>query len=84
MPNMKQTISNRNKSTIRKINPQEPTQSGCNCRKDKTCPLDGKCPTPGIIYHAIVTTQDNQQEDSYIGLTENTFKTVIQDVLKIT
>jgi hypothetical protein len=75
MPNIKQIISNHNKSTMKRINPQEPPQTTCNCRKGKACPLDGKCLTSGIIYQATVTRQDNQKEESYIGLTGNTFKT---------
>ena len=74
MPNMKSVISSQNKSINKKIE-ETPTEENCNCRKGKTCPLDGKCQTSGIIYQAIVTREDNRKEETYIGLTENTFKT---------
>ena len=47
----------------------------CNCRKNKTCPLDGQCQTKSIIHQATVTRHDNNKEETYVGLTENTFKT---------
>ena len=71
---MKQIISNHNKALCKKNDSQEPTKS-CNCRQNKTCSLDGKCLTTGIIYQATVTREDNGKEDTYIGLTDNTFKT---------
>ena len=46
----------------------------CNCR-GKICPLDGKCLTSSIIYQATVTRQDNDKSETYIGLTDNSFKT---------
>ena len=46
----------------------------CNCQKNKTCPLDGQCQTKSIIYQATVTRHDNNKEETYVGLTENTFK----------
>ena len=78
MPNMKQIISTHNKSVIRKNKAHELTQDtkdNCNCRKDRICPLDGKCLTSGLIYLATVTRQDNPKDETYVGLTDNTFKT---------
>ena len=46
----------------------------CNCRQKNTCPLDGNCLQSSVIYQAIVTRRDNTTE-TYIGLTENDFKT---------
>ena len=74
MPNIKQIISNHNKSITKKNKPQEPTQPSCNCRRNTVCPLDGKCLTSGVIYQATVTRQDNLKEETYVGLTDNTFK----------
>jgi hypothetical protein len=54
-------------------NPQSNTD--CNCRKNQTCPLEGNCLTSEVIYQATVTRQDNLKEETYIGLTENCFKT---------
>ena len=47
----------------------------CNCRQKKACPLAGNCLQPCVIYQAAVTRKDNNKKDTYIGLTENTFKT---------
>ena len=75
MPNIKQKISNHNSAAIRKNKPQDPNKNDCNCRKDNQCPLDGKCLAEGLIYQATVTRQDNNKQETYIGLTDNTFKT---------
>ena len=40
-----------------------------------TCPLDGNCLQPSVIYQATVTRKDNNTTETYIGLTENDFKT---------
>ena len=48
----------------------------CNCRKKKNnCPLDGKCLTECVVYKATVTETDTKKQETYIGLTENEFKT---------
>ena len=73
MPNMKQIISAHNKSILRQDTPQE--NPGCNCRRGRTCPLDGQCQTKGVIYQATVTRDDTNKSETYIGLTENSFKT---------
>ena len=76
MPNMKQIIASHNKAILDQNNtPTTTTQKNCNCRKNKTCPLDGQCQTESIIYQATVTRHDNNKEETYVGLTENTFKT---------
>jgi hypothetical protein len=75
MPNIQQLIANHNRSVINKNVSLEPSVKDCNCRNSNNCPLDGKCLTSSIIYQATVTRQDTQKEESYIGLTENTFKT---------
>ena len=38
-------------------------------------PVNQKCQTSSLIYQATVTRHDNNKEESYIGLTDNTFKT---------
>ena len=76
MPNIKQIINTHNNAVIKKERSlQQHNQTECNCRRDDTCPLNGKCLTAGIVYQTTVTRQDNQHEETYIGLTENTFKT---------
>ena len=45
------------------------------CRRNTNCPLDGKCLTQGIVYQATVTCHDDQRQETYVGLTDTTFKT---------
>ena len=47
----------------------------CNCRQKKNCPLNGNCLQSSLIYQATVTRKDNSTTETYIGLTENDFKT---------
>ena len=47
----------------------------CNCRQKNTCPLNGNCLQSSLIYQATVTRKDNSTTVTYIGLTENDFKT---------
>ena len=75
MPNMKQIISNHNKTILNKDNNTESKTSNCNCRIKEACPVNQKCQTSSLIYQAKVTRHDNNKEESYIGLTDNTFKT---------
>jgi hypothetical protein len=44
----------------------------CNCRNPSLCPLNGKCLTNNIVYQATVKSRNSTE--TYIGLTENTFK----------
>ena len=74
MPNMKQIISNHNKTILNKDNNTESKKNNCNCRIKEACPVNQKCQTSSLIYQATVTRHDNKEE-SYIGLTDNTFKT---------
>ena len=56
--------------------PQKKTQNnGCNCKSPNKCPLPSKCLAKSIVYQATVTTNDNKPDQTYIGLTSNTFKT---------
>ena len=74
MPNMQQVISNHNKSITRKEKPKDPVHKNCNCRNPSLCPLDKNCLTSGIVYQATVASEDNQKEETYVGLTDLTFK----------
>ena len=47
----------------------------CNCRKPENCPVSGHCLNDAVIYQATVTTNDGKPKQTYIGLTENAFKT---------
>ena len=75
IPNMKQIISNHNKTILTKDNNTESRTNNCNCRVKEACPVDQKCQTSNLFYHAMVTRHDNNNDESYIGLTDNTFKT---------
>lgn len=76
MPNVQTIISAHNKSELSKhsaIDMEE--QASCNCRSRQNCPLQNQCLTTNIIYQASVTRADNNGVETYIGLTENSFKT---------
>ena len=46
---------------------------GCNCRKGvRSCPLQGKCLSKGLIYQATVRSEEG--EKFYVGQTMRTFK----------
>ena len=44
-------------------------------RQKNACPLNGNCLQSSLIYQATVTRKDNSTTETYIGLTENDFKT---------
>ena len=44
----------------------------CNCKNKASCPLGGNCLQSTVIYQATLETKDD--EFTYIGLTEGTFK----------
>jgi len=83
MNNTKQIIDNHNKriitaSSATEIANSAPTTTNnktCNCRQKDTCPLDGNCLQTSVIYQATVTRKDNNTSETYVGLTENSFKT---------
>ena len=72
MTNLKQNIDGHNKSTLRKKIVPSKT---CNCRKPADCPLAGNCLKESVVYQATVATVDNRPDQTYVGLTENSFKT---------
>lgn len=81
MNNTKQIIDNHNK---RVLNSSKSTDNSadstaqiksCNCRQKSSCPLNGNCLQSSVIYQATVTRKDNNTTQSYIGLTEKSFKT---------
>ena len=74
MPNLEAKITNHNKAIL--ANPSRPNNdeiNKCNCRNKSECPLDGHCLTNNVIYQATVVT--DKSTETYIGLTENHFKT---------
>jgi len=46
----------------------------CNCRKPEECPIPGRCLAEAVVYQATVSTSDNKPDQTYVGLTENSFK----------
>ena len=75
MPNMKAIIATHNKQKLESNHPpQQQQMQECNCRKKEDCPLDGKCKTNNIVYQATVQAE-GKQDETYIGISENTFKT---------
>ena len=72
---MNQVISRHNKSILRTTSdPEQPQQRKCNCRKKSECPLNGNCQIKSVVYQATVTRTDNAHQETYVGLTPNTFK----------
>ena len=81
MPNIDNIISSHNKFELNNETQNDTSTNStareCNCRQQNSCPLSGKCLTEGIVYQATVTTAvDNRKEETYVGLTEGTFKTL--------
>lgn len=73
MPNVKQIVDAHNKKKLNNTSIQQSSARSCNCRATADCPLQGNCLAEGIVYQATVTS-DNNQEQTYIGLTNTTFK----------
>ncbi len=67
------TTTNNNNNNNTAINSNN--NKTCNCRRKDTCPLNGNCLQKSVIYQATVTRQDNNTTETYVGLTENEFKT---------
>ena len=67
MLNIQQIIDGHNKPILR-TNAQLPqdqaARTGCNCRKNDECPLNGDCLSKEIVYQTIVTTKD--KSESYV------------------
>ena len=88
MTNMKTFIQNHNKHILLQHDKQDETQNQttnnrpatsnqtptCNCRVRNECPMAGKCLTKSVVYQADVTTNDDGETKSYIGITANQFK----------
>ena len=69
MPSVGRLISGHNK----KILEGEEVTPPCNCTLYE-CVVDGKCQEKGVIYQVEVKQTESGQSETYIGLTENTFK----------
>ena len=70
MKNMDSIISGHNHNIL---NPKLKS-FGCNCRKKSSCPLNGECLTPKVIYCVDVSNKVNIGQNFYFGLVKTTFK----------
>ena len=70
---VEQAVDGHNKTKLSQSNTSD--ENTCNCRNKKRCPMNGKCLVKSLVYQATVTTDDNRPSQTYVGLTENTFKT---------
>ena len=62
-------ISNHNRKIMSKQD-QTKTKRLCNCRKNRTCPLSGKCLSKNIVYKAT----EQSSKVNYVGMTSTDFK----------
>ena len=76
LPNVKQTLSNKNNRLLQIHREKESPQNDklCNCRQKNSCPFDGKCLNKCVVYKATVTETDTKRQETCLGLTENEFK----------
>lgn len=75
MDNITKAINSHNQKLL-SCPEQNNVDTGCNCRDKSICPLPDKCLTQSVIYQASVTTTNNIKPiATYVGLTENKFKT---------
>ena len=75
MSNVKQNIDGHNKSILIPKPVKMSQASNCNCRKPIECPLPKNCLAKSVIYQATVNTSEKRLPETYVGLTENKFKT---------
>ena len=75
MQNMKHIISNHNKTVLESTKVKESQGKTCNCRDKQSCPLKGRCLQREVVYKATVEQKPSKTQDTYIGITENEFKT---------
>ena len=77
MKNIETIIASHNKKILntheKEPGAKQTSTDLCNCRNKDSCPLKNECLQKSVIYEAKVT-QDST-ENTYIGVTENTFKT---------
>ena len=69
--NIGSAISSHNKKLLTPPTPEETNK--CNCKEKENCPVKGKCQKTEVIYRATVTQEDGN-ENTYTGITCNTFK----------
>ena len=75
--NMANIIKSHNQKILNECN-ETSSENKCNRRNKNLCPLDGACLISNIIYEATVTTTSGNSR-SYIGMTDNEFRTRFND-----
>ena len=78
LPNIAQKISGHNSTVLKAEQERVDLEINgppkmCNCQK-YDCPVNGKCLTVDSCYQAVVTRDDNQHQECYVGLSGTTFK----------
>ena len=68
---MSSILASHNKGILKR---DEIEENLCSCRRKEDCPVGNKCMTQDVVYQAKVRRLDNNKEETYIGLTSNTFK----------
>jgi hypothetical protein len=74
MSNFKQNIDGHNKSKLFH-QAKNPDEKKVQLPKIKWKPYVKNCPAKSVIYQATVKTSDKRPTQTYVGLTENDFKT---------
>ena len=46
----------------------------CNCQNKESCPLNGECLIPKLVYRTTVTNAANEGKQKDIGLADTTFR----------
>ena len=78
MSNFKQNIDGHNKSKLShraKTRPMTKSANAKNQLQVHECPMSKNCLAKSVIYQATVKTSDKRPIETYVGLTENEFKT---------
>jgi len=73
-PNLEQTIITAHNKSVTKCNTAPISQAGCNCRNVETCPLQGECTIPNIVYQANEFVPLNVTVEKYVGIFSTAFK----------
>ena len=50
------------------------TTDSCNFRQKDKCPVEGRCHESGVVYQASVRQPDKNLTNTYVGLTDTSFK----------
>ena len=71
--NLQRKIASHNAKILKDETDGKDPPRECSCRNKNQCPVQNKCLTENVVYQAVVERSDGVT-DSYVGLTENSFK----------